>query len=150
MTATLRNPAELAARLELALPERLLLVDAPPALVELAADARPGLPAPDTVDADAIRTVKEDYDTILVWREERPGSQALLTRAARHVAPGGALWIVVAMRKVTGPRTPGVHRLSREDLVKVLEKSGLAADREVRVTAWHVAHRFAKAAAYST
>jgi len=145
VSAPLRNPGDLAARLDLALPERLLLVDAPEPLRALAQSARPGRPEPDAVEAEAIRAVKEMYDAILVWREERPGSQALLTRAAKHLSSGGTLWVVVARRKVTGPRTPAVHRLSREDAAKTFEKVGLAADREVPVTAWHVAHRFVKA-----
>ena len=48
------------------------------------------------------------------------------------------------MRKVRGPTTPAVHRLELSDLVKGLGKAGLVRDREVRVSAWHVAYRFAK------
>jgi 16S rRNA G1207 methylase RsmC len=144
VSAPLRNPGDLAGRLDLARPERLLLVDAPEDLRALAAAARTGRPEPDAVEAEAIRAVKETYDGILVWREERPGSEALMTRAAKRLAEGGALWVVVAQRKVTGPRTPAIHRLSREDLSKTFDKLGLAADREVRVTAWHVAHRFVR------
>ena len=138
----LRNPAELASRLELATPERLLLVDVPEPLGELAAAARAGRSTAETAEAEAIRSVKEEFDAILVWREERPGSQTLLARAVKRLAPGGALWVVVALRKVTGPKTPAVHRLGREDLVRALEKTGLVVDREVRVTPWHVAYRF--------
>lgn len=144
MDVALRNPAELASRLDLAEPERLLLVDAPDSLASLAGAARPGRPPAETARADAIRSVKEDFDSILLWREERPGSQALLARVARRLNPGGALWVVVALRKVSGPKTPAVHRLGREDLVKALEKTGLVPDREVRVTAWHTAYRFGR------
>lgn len=142
MDLALRNPAELASRLELAAPERLLLVDAPESLGALATAARAGRPPAETAGAEAIRTVKGQFDTILVWREERPGSQALLAHAAKRLAPGGSLWVVVALRKVMGPKTPAVHRLGREDLVQLLESAGLTPDREARVTPWHVAYRF--------
>lgn len=144
MDVPLRNPAELARRLELAAPERLLLVDAPDSLLALAQSVREGRSAPEAVEGDAIRSVKETFDGILLWREERPGSQAILHAAARRLAPGGVLWVVVALRKVTGVRTPAIHRLDREDVVKAFAKEGLLPDREVRVSAWHAAHRFAR------
>ena len=147
MAAVLRNPGELASRLDLAAPETLLLVDAPEALVSLTGAARAGSAPAETADAEAIRSVKDSFDAILLWREERPGSQALLSRAAKRLRPGGALWVVVALRKVSGPKTPAVHRLGREDVVQELHKFGLANDREVRVTAWHTAYRFTGASA---
>ncbi|MGH9365857.1 MAG: hypothetical protein ACRD1B_11440 [Thermoanaerobaculia bacterium] len=144
MDIPLRNPAELVSRLGLARPERLLFVDAPDPLVALTGAARIGRPAPETAEGEALRAVKDVFDGILVWREERPGSQALLSGAVKRLAPGGTLWIVVALRKVMGPKTHGAHRLDREDLVKAFSKHGLAYDREVRVTAWHTAHRFVR------
>ena len=140
----LRNPAELAARLDLVSPERLLLVNVPPSLAALVSLARSGRPPAISSEADAIRAVKETFETILVWREERPGSQALLTHAVKRLAANGALWVVVALRKVTGPKTPAAHRLALADLEKDFDKAGLARDREVRVTPWHVAYRFAR------
>jgi hypothetical protein len=140
----LRNPAELASRLDLATPERLLLVDVPEPLHALAAAARGGRPTTEITRAQAIRSIKEEFDAILLWREERPGSQALLAHAVKRLARGGALWVVVALRKVTGPTTPAVHRLGLTDLVKALERAGLAQDRGVRVTPWHEAYRFVK------
>ena len=144
MDIALRNPAELILRLELAAPARLLLVGAPESLVSLARSARKDLAPPQTAEAEAFRSVKEDFDGILLWREERPGSEALLRQAVKRLASTGALWVVVALRKVIGPKTPGAHRLDREDLVEALQKAGLGLDREVRVTPWHVAYRFAQ------
>jgi hypothetical protein len=140
----LRNPSELALRLELKAPERLLFIDAPDSLLALAQTAREGGNPPETVSGDAIRSIKEQFDGILLWREERPGSQALLAAAAKRLAPGGVLWVVVALRKVTGVKTPAIHRLDREDVIKAFAKEGLLPDREVRVSAWHAAHRFAR------
>jgi len=54
------------------------------------------------------------------------------------------LWVVVALRKVTGIRTPAIHRLDRDDVIKAFAREGLLPDREVRVSAWHAAHRFAR------
>lgn len=141
MDPALRNPADLASRLDLAGPERLLLVGAPASLVALAGRARTGRETAVTVEATAIRAVKEKFDGILVWREQRQGSQSLLAQAVRRLAPGGALWVVVVLRKVMGPKTPAAHRLDREDLVKAFAGEGLTPGREVRVTPWHVAYR---------
>lgn len=147
MDVALRNPAELALRLDLGGPERLLLVDVPDSLCALAAAAREGRNPAETVRGEAIRSVKELFHGIVLWREERPGSLSLLAAAAKRLAPGGVLWVVVALRKVAGVRTPAVHRLGRDDLVQAFAKEGLACGLEVRVTAWHVAYRFVKAAA---
>lgn len=141
MDISLRNPAELAARLELAEPERLLLVDLPDSLVALAASAREGRPPAETAQGDRIRSVKQSYDGILIWREERAGSQALLEHAIKRLDPGGSLWVIVALRKITGLKTPASHRLDRDDLVKAFAPQGRVPGREVRVTAWHVAYR---------
>jgi hypothetical protein len=138
---SLRNPAELVSRLELAAPERLLLVDLPDSLVALAAAARQGRPPAETAQADRIRSVKQNFDVILIWREERAGSQALLEHAMKRLDPGGSLWVIVALRKITGPKTPASHRLDRDDLVKAFAAQNRVPGREVRVTPWHVAYR---------
>src|SRR4029077_13569559 len=72
-----------------------------------------------------------------------------MEQTVRRLAPGGALWIVTAMRKVMGPKTPAVHRLELSDLAKGLDRHGLANDREARITAWHVAYRFTSLAVRS-
>src|SRR6266540_3036746 len=118
----LKNPSALSARLELERAGRLLLVDASAAL--------------------ALSRIKETFDAILLWREDRVGSRAVLEGTVRRLEPGGVLWIVTALRKVIGPKTPAVHRLELSDLTKGLERHGLSNDREVRITSWHVAHRF--------
>ena len=141
MDISLRNPAELATRLELNEPEHLLLVDLPDSLVALAASAREGRPAAETAQADRIRSVKRNFDGIVIWREERAGSQALLEHAMKRLDPGGSLWVIVALRKITGPKTPASHRLDRDDLVKAFAAEGRVPGREVRVTPWHVAYR---------
>jgi hypothetical protein len=138
---SLRNPAELATRLELNEPERLLLVDVPDSLVEIAASARAGRPPAETAQGDRIRSVKQNFDGILIWREERAGSQALLEHAMKRLDPGGSLWVIIALRKITGPKTPASHRLDRDDLVKAFAAQGRVPGREVRVTPWHVAYR---------
>ena len=68
----------------------------------------------------------------------------MLASAVRRLRPEGSLWIVTAMRKVQGPRTPAAHRLDRSDLEKAFVASGLALDREARFSAWHVGYRFRK------
>jgi hypothetical protein len=142
--APLKNPAELFARLELAHPPRLLLVDSRPALSRLLSEGRPAASEVVEVEGEAMRSVKQRFDAILVWRENRVGSRAVLDLAAQRLESGGALWVVTAMRKVTGPRTPAAHRLELADVKKLLEPKGLRHDREVRVTAWNVAYRFVK------
>jgi hypothetical protein len=142
LNPTLKNPAELVTRLELAEPERLLLVDAPEELANLLEAARAGPKVTVRAEGDALRAVKETFPAVLVWREHRGGSHAVLDGAVKKLEPGGALWVVTALRKVRGPSTPAVHRLERADLVKAFEKEGLSNDREVRVTAWHVGFRF--------
>ena len=141
MDIPLRNPAELATRLELNLPERLLLVDLPDSLVTLAASARAGRSPAETARADRIRSVKQTFDGIVIWREERAGSQALLEHAMKRLEPGGSLWVIIGLRKITGLKTPASHRLDRDDLVKAFAAQGRAPGREVRVTPWHAAYR---------
>lgn len=142
MNPTLKNPSELVARLELEEPDRLLLVDAPEELAKLLEAAREVPKMTVRAAGDALRAVKETFGAVLVWREHRGGSRAVLDGAVKKLEPGGALWVVTALRKVRGPSTPAVHRLERPDLVKAFEKEGLSNDREVRVTAWHVGFRF--------
>jgi hypothetical protein len=140
----LKNPRELAARLDLAAPERLLLVDAPDPLQSLLAQDRgAGRPA-DAVAGDALRSVKGEFDAALVWREDRSGSHALLDRVVSRLAPRAALWVVTARRKVIGPRTPAARRLELADLVAAFSKAGLRNDREAGITPWHVAYRFVR------
>lgn len=142
--AALKNPAELPARLELASAGRLLLVDAPPELAELLLAGRPKDAETVVAESEALSGVKEAFDAVLLWRENRVGSRLALEAAVRRLGPSGALWTVIAMKKVRGPKTPATHRLELPDLVKGLEKHGLSHDKEVRVTSWHVAHRFVK------
>ena len=139
----LKNPGELVGRLELDSPETLLLIDVPEPVADLLRRARAGRETREST-GDAIRAVKETFDAILVWREDRAGSRAVFDGALKRLAPDGVLWAVTAMRKVRGPTTPAVHRLELSDLVKGLGKAGLANDREVRVSAWHVAYRFTR------
>ena len=141
----LKNPAEIPARLALSSSDRVLLVDAPEELAEILRTARPDAPGLEAIAANGLRGIKETFDAVLVWRENRSGAQALLDAARRRVAEGGALWIVTAMRKVTGPATPASHRIERRDLEKILAPYRLAFDREARVSAWHQAYRFRKA-----
>jgi hypothetical protein len=138
----LRNPAELAARLALADPGEVLLIDVPEALERLIDSSRPADRAATTVESRSLRSVKQKFAAVLLWRENRIGSQAVLDAAVRRLASEGVLWVVVAMRKVTGPDTPAAHRLDVKDLRKALAPAGLSEDREVRVSAWHVAYRF--------
>jgi hypothetical protein len=138
----LKNPSELPGRLGLRQPDRILLVDALPALADLLRASRPAESETLEVEARTLATVKDAFDAILLWREDRVGSRAVMEQTVKRLAPGGALWIVTAMRKVMGPRTPAAHRLELSDLSKGLAHHGLANDREARITAWHVAYRF--------
>jgi hypothetical protein len=142
--APLKNAPELAGRLELADAPRLLLVDAPENLEALIAAERGPDRKPETIRAESIRSVKGDFDAALVWREDRVGSRALLDRVVTHLAPQAVLWVVTAMRKVTGPRTPATRRLELPDLVSAFSKAGLRQDREARISAWHVGYRFVR------
>jgi len=141
-SGSLKNPADLVARLELLLPERVLLIDVPRELAALVENARAADKTTLETSGDAIRSVKEKFDAILVWREDRSGSRSIFESAVGGLEPGGVLWVVTAMKKVRGPKTPAVHRLELSDLVKGFGKNGLANDREVRVSGWNVAYRF--------
>jgi hypothetical protein len=153
VTLALKNPSELAARIGLSAAESLLLVDAPEPLELLLAETRTaGLPL-EAATEKTLRSVKDAFDVVLVWREDRVGSQALLAAAVKRVHPGGSLWVVTAMRKVIGPRTPAAHRLDRYDIERAFAKTELRLDREVRFSAWHVGYRFRRGdagAGYST
>lgn len=144
MDVALRNPSEVASRLELASGRRLLVVDGPAALLALASAERGDALETRAVEGKAIRAVKDTYDAVLLWREERVGSQALLDAVAKRTEPGGAVWAVVPVRKVTGLATPAAHRLTLEDLARAFPAPGWTRDREARVTAWHVGYRFLK------
>ena len=138
----LKNPAELVARMELEEIDRLLLVDVPEGVAHLFESARSDPRSTLETTGDAIRAVKDLFDAVLVWREHRGRSRSVFDRVLKRLEPGGALWVVTALKKVRGPSTPAVHRLELSDLVRAFEKDGLAYDREVRVSAWHVAYRF--------
>jgi hypothetical protein len=140
----LRGRAEIMDRLEIAAARRLLLSEAPPQFERLLADSL----APDqsltTIEARKARSIKDSFDWILLWQENRVGSRAVMDAALKRLEPAGRLWVVTALRKVQGPRTPAAHRLEAGDLEKAFEKEGLARDREARLSAWHVAHRFTR------
>lgn len=141
----LKNPAALLERLALESANRLLLVDAPPSLASLLGDNRPIEKRPASIDARAIRSVKEeDFDAILVWREDRAGSRSLFDAVLKRLSPQGVLWVVTALKKVMGVTTPASRRLERSDLEKAFAAKGLSCDRETRVSAWHVGYRFVK------
>ena len=142
VSPALKNASELAARLDLAAAGRLLLVDAPETLRRLIAGIRPPEAPARAAEGKAIRSVKETFDAILVWREDRAGSRSLLDHLVKLLEPSGSIWVVTAMRKVTGPKTPAARRLELSDLLSAFSKSALKLDGEVRVTAWHVAYRF--------
>ena len=140
----LKNPAELPARMGLDTPERVLLVDSPEELTARLAASRPAPKATVETSGSAIRAVKDLFDAVLVWREDRGGSRSIFDGALKRLDPGGALWVVTALKKVRGPLTPAIHRLELSDLLKAFEKEGLTHDRDVRVSAWHVAYRFVR------
>jgi len=146
VTAPLKNVA----RLELAQAARLLLVDTPEALRDLCARERADPKVTRETTGAAIRSVKESFDAVLVWREDRAGSRSVFDNAVKRLEPGGALWAVTALKKVRGPTTPAVHRLELSDLVQAFSKEGLEQDREVRVSPWHVAYRFVRGGQVST
>lgn len=139
-----KNPAELAARLDLAAPGRLLLVDVPAEVRQVLEAARTGDRATVETAGDSIRAVKDRFDAVLVWREHRGGSRAVFDRVLKRLEPAGPLWVVTALKKVRGPETPAVHRIELADLVKAFARDGFTHDREVRVSAWHVAYRFVR------
>ena len=137
-----RGQAEIAGRLELAATKRILLIEAPRQLEAILLAAGAEGQEVRSIEARAIRSVKDTADLILIWQESRVGSRSVFEAAIKRLAPGGRLWVVTALKKVSGPRTPAVHRLEAEDLRKAFEKSGLTCDREARLSAWHVGYRF--------
>ena len=141
---TFRSPAEIVGRLELPAAAQVLVIDAPEELeAMLAASAVPGQSI-QTATQRTIRSAREAYDLILLWQESRIGSRAALEGAVKRLAPEGRLWIVTAMKKVMGPRTPAAHRLELEDLRKAFAKDAMVCDREARLSAWHTAYRFVR------
>jgi len=140
----LKNPSELPARLDLAQARGLLLVDVPAPLGDLLRASRGEGEEPVLVEARSLASIKQAFDAVLLWREDRVGSRAVLEKAVKRLEPQGILWVVIAMKKVRGPRTPAAHRLELPDLAKGLDPHGLVNDREVRITAWHAAYRFVK------
>jgi hypothetical protein len=118
MDVPLKNSAELASRLELGAVDRLLLIDAPAPLQELVLSERADKGETRFVEGKAIRTVKEGYDGILLWREDRVGSQSLFEAIAKRAEPGGSVWAVVPLRKMVGLATPAARRLNVEDLAR--------------------------------
>jgi hypothetical protein len=138
----LRSREEIASRLELGRSGSVLLVDCPRELGDLVEAAAGPAREIRTVEAATLRSVKGSFDLVLLWWESRVGARAVLEAAAKRLAPGGRLWAVTALRKVTGPRTPALHRLDRSDLEKALGRRGLTCDREARLSAWHAAYGF--------
>jgi hypothetical protein len=140
----LRGAAEIASRLELPAARDILLVEAPEEFAGVIASAISLEQTLRISEARSLRSVKEPFDLIVLWLESRVGSRAVLDAAAKRLAPDGKLWVATALRKVSGPKTPAIHRLDLADLKKAFEKPGLVADREARLSAWHVAHRFVR------
>ena len=139
----LRGAAEVASRLDLAAADTILLVEPPAEVEALVAGALADGQMLRTVESHKLRSVKDHFALVLVWQESRVGSQAVLEAARKRVAPEGFLWIATALRKVSGPKIAAIHRLGLADLEKAFAESGLIRDREVRLSAWHVAYRFA-------
>jgi hypothetical protein len=137
-----RGQAEIAGRLDLAAAKRILLVEAPRELESIVLASGAEGQEVRSIEARAIRSVKDTADLILVWQESRVGSRAVFEAAVKRLEQGGRLWVVTALKKVSGPRTPAIHRLEAEDLRKAFEKSGLICDREARLSAWHTGYRF--------
>ncbi|HEY1435423.1 MAG TPA: hypothetical protein VGG65_08615 [Thermoanaerobaculia bacterium] len=145
-----RGAAEIVSRLELAAAKDVLLVDPPAELSKMLEAAASPEQSIRCAEGRTVRSVKESFDLILLWQESRVGSRAVFEAALKRLVPGGRLWVVTALRKVSGPRTPAIHRIELSDLRKAFEKSGLVNDREARLSAWHVAYRFAARPAHST
>jgi len=137
-----RGQAEIAARLELSSARRVLLIEAPRELETLVLASGVEGQEVRSIEARAIRSVKDAFDFILIWQESRVGSRSLFEAAVKRLEPGGRIWVVTALKKVSGPRTPAVHRLEAGDLEKAFAKDGLKRDREARLSAWHTAYRF--------
>ncbi len=143
-TIPLRGRAEIVDRLEIPAARRLLLAEAPPQFEQILAASLAPEQSLTPIEARKLRSIKESFDWILLWQENRVGSRAVFDAALKRLEPEGRLWVVTALRKVQGPRTPAAHRLEAGDLAKAFEKEGLAGGREARLSAWHVAHRFTR------
>jgi hypothetical protein len=139
-----RGAAEIVGRLELAAATEVLLVEPPPELEAMVTAASTPGQSIRSSEARYVRSIKEAFDFILLWQESRVGSRAVFDAALKKLSPEGSVWVVTALRKVSGPRTPAIHRIELADLKKAFEKAGLVNDREARLSAWHVAYRFAK------
>ena len=139
-----RGAAEITGRLAFPAATAVLLVDAPPELEAMLTEAAAPGASIRSSEARYVRSIKESFDFILLWQESRVGSRSIFEAALKKLAPGGWLWIVTALRKVSGPRTPAIDRIELADLKKAFEKEGLVNDREARLSAWHVAYRFGK------
>lgn len=145
-----RGAAEIVGRLELASATEVLLVDPPPELEKMLVAAATPEQSLRSEEGHRVRSVKESFDLMILWQESRVGSRAVFDAALKRLTPGGRLWAVTALRKVSGPRTPAIHRIELSDLKKAFEKAGLVNDREARLSAWHVAYRFVARPAHST
>ena len=124
-------------------------MDVPASLALLAAAGRAGRTETRVIEGKAIRSVKDRYDAVLLWREGRVGSESLLEAIAKRIEPGGVAWIVIPLRKTMGLSTPAAHRLTFPDLVRAFPTDAWNPDREARVSAWHVGHRFSRRAGRS-
>lgn len=144
-SATAPGQRTLASRLALSEAETLLLVDAPPSVRDLLDSERPDGRPVRAIAGEAVRSVKESFDAILAWREDRDGSRALLDQLGKRLSANGALWVVTAKKKVIGPKTPAARRIELSDLVTAFSKQGLIHDREAKISAWNVAYRFRRA-----
>ena len=138
----LRGAAEIASRLEIPAARQILVVEAPEEFTNAVASSISAEQSLRTSEARTLRSVKDTFDLIVLWLESRVGSHAVLDAAVKRRAPDGKLWVATALRKVSGPKTPAIHRLDLADLKKAFAKPGLVPDREARLSAWHVAHRF--------
>lgn len=67
MTFALKNPSELVGRIGVAPGQSLLLVDAPDPLERLLAAARTPEAPLEAVTEARLRSVKEQFDVVLVW-----------------------------------------------------------------------------------
>jgi hypothetical protein len=137
-----RSQAEIVGRLELPAASQVLLIDAPEELEAILTRAAVPDQSIQSATANRIRSVRDVYDFILLWQESRVGSRSALEGAVKRLAPGGRLWVVTAMKKVMGPRTPAMHRLELGDLRKAFAKDAMVCDKEARLSKWHMAYRF--------
>jgi len=140
----LRGAAEISERLGVSRAANALLVEAPEALRNALVSTASRDQTILAVDSRGLRAVRDLFELVLLWQQSRVGSRASLDAAVKRLAPGGRFWVATALRKVVGPSTPAVHRLERADLAKALEKEGMVAEGEAKLSAWHVAYGFRK------